>query len=57
MYARRALARYSDALDWGRLETWVYAGAFVSVLIVGLYGTLAGRGILTKIRPKAASAA
>ena len=46
-----AVARFSDTLDWDAAGAWLYLGFVVSVLGVGLYGTL--RAVTTHPRTRA----
>jgi hypothetical protein len=40
-----AVARYSDTLDWDTAGAWLYLGFVVSLLAVGVYGTVRAFGV------------
>jgi hypothetical protein len=40
-----AVARFSDTLDWDTAGAWLYLGFVVSLLAIGVYGTLRAVGV------------
>ena len=50
------LARYGDALSWDEPQSWLYAAGLLSVVLVGSYGSLVGKGVLKGQRTARTSA-